>query len=816
VQESAVAVGSSLANIECTDSDGDGTPSAGDLNAATAVVHLDPGETVECTFTNAQATVRIIESYTVSRVEEGKLTGEGSVACYWVTLSGPPVSGNVVVDVGPVQNGEVTVNKTSVILDGSNWDNLTTANRSNFVCIRPIDDNVADGGTEVCRNGNDDIIGNGTLVVDKECGDHTDAIPHAVASSTAPGFDTNTPIVRKAPDGSFTQPSTIDVLVQDNDQVGVVLTESFAVSDLDEDGAPVNLACYWVNLTSQPIAPVTVKAAASKVNLSASEVTLDASNWDALDASVKSNRLCVTPINNSIVEPGGPFCATKNSEIFGTGADAGTVCGDYLAPVSHTVTSGDGAYDGTTNIVTNGPNLDNDPTTVDVLVRNDDVAALNIQPAILNLLEGSTLNYSVALTAEPNGEVTVDNGQEQQRFDNTDWNQPKSFTVTAPENSTADGTRQTTIQHRVTSATDTNYQALAPTPVQVTIVDNDSAGVLLSTAEVTAPESGAQASYDVRLTSRPTGDVTVTLLADDQVTATPSELTFTPANWDLAQSVTVAAVDDALVEAAEHLGAIRHEVSSSDGDYSAIAVSDLSVRIDDNDTAELLLTDAQGMSVSEAGGSTSYSLRLSGKPNADVTVRLSSQGQLSLNPATVLFTPANWDAAQTVTVTAVDDAVAEGATHGGMLSHSVSSADPAFADLVVDDVVVAIEDNDAVGLAIEPTALELGAGEAGSYTVVLASQPRAEVVVRLQPASGLSLDAASCDEGGQCLRFTPETWNGVQTVTVAADATAEAASIIGHSVASSDRAYDGVAASNVSVTLLEPGSGAIFLPIIQR
>ena len=53
VQETALPAGSALTAIECTDSDTQGRPSDSDLNAATALIHLDPGETVECEFVNA-------------------------------------------------------------------------------------------------------------------------------------------------------------------------------------------------------------------------------------------------------------------------------------------------------------------------------------------------------------------------------------------------------------------------------------------------------------------------------------------------------------------------------------------------------------------------------------------------------------------------------------------------------------------------------------------------------------------------------------------------------------------------------------------
>ena len=182
-----MADGSALAAINCTDSEAEGTPSSGDLSAATAVIQLDPGETVECEFVNDEAKVQIVESFTVSRVEEGKVTGEGSIACYWITLATPPAGGSVTVAVGPPANGEVTLSKSQVTLDASNWNSLTTAERSNFVCIRPVDDKIDESGPQQCWDRNSDMIGNGAIS-GQECGDHTDAIPHRVSSASAYGL----------------------------------------------------------------------------------------------------------------------------------------------------------------------------------------------------------------------------------------------------------------------------------------------------------------------------------------------------------------------------------------------------------------------------------------------------------------------------------------------------------------------------------------------------------------------------------------------------------------------------------------------------
>ena len=75
------------------------------------------------------------------------------------------------------------------------------------------------------------------------------------------------------------------------------------------------------------------------------------------------------------------------------------------------------------------------------------------------------------------------------------------------------------------------------------------AGVTVTAAPgLTAAEAGATATFTVVLDNRPAEDVVITLAVDDQVTAGPTSLTFTPDNWSTPQSVTVTAVDDRSAE----------------------------------------------------------------------------------------------------------------------------------------------------------------------------------------------------------------------------------------------------------------------------
>ena len=108
-------------------------------------------------------------------------------------------------------------------------------------------------------------------------------------------------------------------------------------------------------------------------------------------------------------------------------------------------------------------------------------------------------------------------------------------------------------------------------------------------------EEGATSDlYGAVLGSRPMANVVVTLQPDAQTeingngSGTAVELTFTPTNWDVLQTVTVSAVDDADYEGA-HTSTIQHSAASADANYSALLIDDIVVSVADNDAEVSLL-----------------------------------------------------------------------------------------------------------------------------------------------------------------------------------------------------------------------------------
>jgi len=96
--------------------------------------------------------------------------------------------------------------------------------------------------------------------------------------------------------------------------------------------------------------------------------------------------------------------------------------------------------------------------------------------------------------------------------------------------------------------------------------------------------------------------------------------------------------------------------------------------------------------VTEGGATDTYTVVLTGEPTANVTITPSPNSQLTVSPASLTFTTSNWNFPQTVTVIAVNDAVAE-STHSGTITHADASTDPGYSGIAIAAVTATITDD---------------------------------------------------------------------------------------------------------------------------
>ena len=120
-------------------------------------------------------------------------------------------------------------------------------------------------------------------------------------------------------------------------------------------------------------------------------------------------------------------------------------------------------------------------------------------------------------------------------------------------------------------------------------------------------------------------------------------------------------------------------------------------------------------------------MKLTSEPAGDVVVTVSGQAGSGVtlsgtglsNDDELTFTSVDWATAQTVTVAATDDDVAE-ANETVTLAHAVASTDDAAYNALSDvNVSVTVTDNDSVGVSIDPTSLTVVEGSSVDYAVKL-------------------------------------------------------------------------------------------------
>jgi hypothetical protein len=259
-----------------------------------------------------------------------------------------------------------------------------------------------------------------------------------------------------------------------------------------------------------------------------------------------------------------------------------------------------------------------------------------------------------------------------------------------------------------------------------TLVDPSGPGAEINESGglTTVSESNVDDTYEIVLTQPPTADVTVTLLSSSQVTAVDAAhpnndyLVFTPANWNVAQVVQVAAIDDPFQESF-HRGHVRHMSASDDSNYQNAGMPRVVVNIIDNDFPGVMIIPSEGATeVAEGGATDTYELVLAHPTTNDVYIELEHlSNQVTAVSAvggsdTLVFTPANWDDPQAVLVTAVEDALAEG-PHVGYITHRISTSDAGYQQAFALQELAFISDNDDDDVT-PPKVLDVIAGSSSS------------------------------------------------------------------------------------------------------
>ncbi|MDM8528045.1 FG-GAP-like repeat-containing protein [Anaerolineales bacterium HSG24] len=308
--------------------------------------------------------------------------------------------------------------------------------------------------------------------------------------------------------------------------------------------------------------------------------------------------------------------------------------------------------------------------------------------------------------------------------------------------------------NNLTSELSAKVSATTPTP-----------GATLSAMSGNTGEDGTSGTFTMTLTSPPEADVSIPILSSDPTEGkvSPAIVTFTPTDWNIPQTITATGVDDNLTDGNQTYTIQTGMSSSADISYHNLDFADVTVINMDNDSPGFNVSSISG-DTGEDGTTATFTIKLNTEPTAEVTIPLSSSdsGEGSVSPMSVAFSPNNWNIAQTVTVTGVDDMVTDGDQTYTIKTGSSSSTDSNYNNLDPADVTVINMDNDTSGITVSEISGDTGEdGTSATFTIKLNTKPTAEVTIPLS-----SSDSGEGTVSPMSVTFSPNNWSIAQTVTV--------------------------------------------------
>ena len=312
------------------------------------------------------------------------------------------------------------------------------------------------------------------------------------------------------------------------------------------------------------------------------------------------------------------------------------------------------------------------PATRTLTLEDDDAAGVTVSETALTVTEQDAAgdSYTVVLDTEPTHDVTVTVGGHSGTdvslsastliFTPSNWDQAQTVTVTAlNDDDTANDA--VTLTHTATS-TDGNYSGIAIAGVAVTVTDNDTTtpAVTLVLSADSIGEDGGVSTVTATVSPASAAAFTVTVAAAAVSPAVAADfrlsanqvLSFAENATTSTGTVTITGVDND-VDAADKTVTVSGAVSAT----GVTAPANRTLTLEDDDAAGLTVSETALTVTEQDAAGDSYTVVLDTEPTHEVTVTVGGHSGTDVSPSasTLIFTTSNWDQAQTVTVTALND-----------------------------------------------------------------------------------------------------------------------------------------------------------------
>jgi len=406
---------------------------------------------------------------------------------------------------------------------------------------------------------------------------------------------------------------------------------------------------------------------------------------------------------------------------------------------------------------------------------NTQPVVVSPEAGLITTESGGSDTFTVVLQQQPTDDVTIaitssDTSlgvvdKASLTFTAINWNTPQTVTVTGVDD---DGTNQGTTNYSVVLSpavsTDPFYNNYDPVDITVGNYDNNSATVNIVPLTTTqTSETGTSIELAISLNKLIVADETIQILGDTSESAlSTSSMTFTSANWNIPQTLTVTGVEDNIKD-----GDITYSLRFSSISFSSSSI-DITNIDSTNGPSPVIITPID-TNLSEDGDTARFSVVLGAAPSQTVffPFAITQETQTTFStPSPLVFTTLNWDVAQEVIISAVDDALYESTQEYLVQFPGMSSPVIDYTDRTWEPISIINYDNDeAYSLVVNTSGTETSeSGTTTSFEVSLDKAPSSDIRVAIS-SSDVSEGMIVSPTTGY-LYFTVDNWNIPQNVIV--------------------------------------------------
>ena len=328
------------------------------------------------------------------------------------------------------------------------------------------------------------------------------------------------------------------------------------------------------------------------------------------------------------------------------------------------------------------------------------------QPTSQNLCLGGTSNFDVQTDlTQPIYQWQTFNGT--QWVDLTDNGTFSNTTSSNMSITPADNTLNNS-QYRVTLAK-RNYLC-DPIVSDPAVLTMDPPKVFdLNPATFVMSETDSPTTFTITLQGAPASNVVLDISNPDitEAIVSPTQVTFTPANWNLPQTIDITPQTDFILDGDQIIYPnVSVNVGLTQNCYTNSIAKTVTMSVLDVNSAGFEIVVLDNIS-DENGGEASFTIQLLSKPTGIVSLDLTSsdltEGQL--NVSQVQFSPTNWNIPQTFIVTGLPDPIPlkDGNISYQIITGNVSSTDSNFNNLdgsTIADVDLINQDNLGPGIVL--------------------------------------------------------------------------------------------------------------------